>query len=155
MERCIGNNSSAFEICLCQLLQRVTTNCFLACQACICLVSQLSFLLFLLYFFCSLQLMSSWLLTSYLLSYSWHYGYPNIDGGNFHFLALFLIPASAFVSAVNSAVLVKAKALHWCSRLIQLCSITGLSLLPFASTQHPFPVFLFFLLHKDFSTTPW
>lgn len=35
--------------------------------------------------------MRSWLLTSYLLSYSWHYGCPNIDGSNFHFTALFLI----------------------------------------------------------------
>lgn len=66
---------------------------------------------------------------------------------------LFLITHSAFVSEVNSALLVKVEALHRFSRLIQLFSLTGLPLLPFASTQHPF-LLLFSLLHKDFSMTP-
>lgn len=72
-----------------------------------------------------------------------------IDDGNFHFTAVFLITPSAFVSEDSSAVLVKAKGLHCFSSF----STTGLSLLPFASTQYPLPVF--FLLQKDFSMAPW
>lgn len=88
-----------------------------------------------------------------LLNYSWYYRYQNADGGNFHFLTLLLITHSAFVSEVSSAVLVKVEAWLWFSRLTQLFSLTGLALLPFASTQHPF-LLSFSLLHKDFSMTP-